>query len=185
MAIAKNWTSSSVCPKYTTGGNASQTPKISDGQNPKKSKSAGGKQRLFDPTNFQNNQNCSTTAKYHGWSVTGIKRFNELFDAIGKERLTATGKEFDAELQKYSMEQKEKMKKKQKIESTVFEACRHELWNDNDSAEKGTETNHLVNIETQGVMLIDNNMNCDDQNKDEDDALTRFLSDFDSRKYSV
>ena len=59
--------------------------------------------------------NSSSTAKYHGWSVTGIKRFNELFDLIEKERMTALGNSFDSDLIKYSMEKTTKQKRSKKL----------------------------------------------------------------------
>ena len=36
MAKAKNWTTSTVCPLYTRGGNANQMPKFVKGKNLKK-----------------------------------------------------------------------------------------------------------------------------------------------------
>jgi hypothetical protein len=124
MGKANNWTSSSVRPKYTTGGNASQTPKK------KGKKSNKEKQEACNSDYSQGGLNFPTSARYQGWTVSGIKRFNELFDAIEKERASCIGSAFDKEFLQYCIDEREQTTNKQKHDSTIFETCRHELWVD-------------------------------------------------------
>jgi hypothetical protein len=135
MAKANNWTSSLVRPKYTTGGNASQTPK-------KKSKKAG-KEKQVNVDCGQAILNVPTSAKYQGWSVDGIKRFNELYDCIDKERSSPIGRLFDDALIQFSVKEKEQMRKKQKHEINAYETCRHELWVDDNLAEQNGDLTHF------------------------------------------
>src|SRR5215207_1958370 len=61
MGRNRNWKSSIVCPKYSTGGNASQTPK-------------NGNEAIA----VSSLKNC-TCAKYQGWSIEGMRKFNSFF----------------------------------------------------------------------------------------------------------
>jgi hypothetical protein len=135
MGKANNWTSSSVRPKYTTGGNACQTPKK------KSKKSIKEKQGNVDYSQVV--LDISTSARYQGWSVSGIKRFNELFDCIEKERASPIGRLFDDALIQFSVKEKEQMRKKQKHEINTFETCRHELWVEDNLAEKNGDLMHF------------------------------------------
>src|SRR5687767_14558934 len=63
MGKNDNWKSSSVRPRYTTGGNASQTPKSSTSK-----KSKGSTKDNSNDTNDETGVKGSTCAKYQGWS---------------------------------------------------------------------------------------------------------------------
>lgn len=117
MALTNGWKSCPVRPVYTTGGNVLQTPKCN------KSKENG---------ETSNDMPKPSTAKYQGWSVEGIKRFNELYDLVAKERHSMEGKKFEEELLNHNMKAKENTKSKVKArKNLVFEMCRHELWENN------------------------------------------------------
>ena len=75
MANNNNWSSSGVLPLYTTGGNGNQTPKQGDSK----------------PAKTNNSSPCM----YQGWSIHGIRRFNELFDLVKKERATQLGRDWE------------------------------------------------------------------------------------------
>jgi hypothetical protein len=141
MATNNNWASSTVKPKYTTGGNAIQTTKNTEQQNGKKKGKAKDAKQIKNE--YQKALNGSSTSKYHGWSVNGMKRFNELYDKIEKERAEQIGTAFDVDFLKFSLEQNEKKKKKQKIDTSIFESCRHELFDNMDcyANEKQAEDN--------------------------------------------
>jgi hypothetical protein len=172
MAKAEDWSSSVVRPKYTTGGNANQTPK----RNGKKKIKGGAKQNQLEGIDTPNILNFSTTSKYLGWSVTGINRFNELFDAIHAERMTKAGNDFDEVFLTYSLDQKEKSKKKQKIDNNVYATCRHEMWNDDDMMDEEACTKNLSVSDSNelGIFPITNEFI--NGILDEEDGLTDTMS---------
>ncbi len=131
MASADDWTSSSTWPVYTTGGNACQTLKVS-----KKGKTSTKKGISDLNDNKLDHVNIWTTAKYQGWSVSGIKRFNELFDLVEKEQASIQGAEFEEKFLKYCIDQKQNGKKTEKKKHIVYEKCQHELWSSQMSEEK-------------------------------------------------
>lgn len=101
MAVRDDWTSSSVKPKYTTGGNANQTPK-SD-KNVSLAKKGKSSSTDFSRTEgFE--ENDPSTAMYQGWSMKGIKRFNELYDLVKVERESTLGSEFEDIYLQYCIE---------------------------------------------------------------------------------
>src|SRR5688572_21577831 len=107
MGKNDNWKSSSVRPRYTSGGNASQTPKSSTSK-----KSKGSTKDNGNGTNDETEVKGSTCAKYQGWSVVGIRKYNTFFDAIKKEQESQIGHEFEDALLQYSKDNKEKSNKK-------------------------------------------------------------------------
>src|SRR5687767_3144502 len=119
MGKNNNWASSSVRPKYTTGGNANQTPKSS-----KKKNKASTKKSVEE----NNDNKGSTCAKYQGWSIEGLRKYNKLFDAIRAERESPLGNEFEDALLAYSQNYKASCSKKPRQEAIEYETCRHELW---------------------------------------------------------
>lgn len=128
MGKNDDWTKSTVRPKYTTGGNAFQTPKpLKVTSSKKKSKGVNGNSE----THMNKIDECreSTCAKYQGWSLEGIRRYNIFFDQVKEERKTDHGKSFEEALLKYSMECKDNCKKTSRKDVAVYESCRHELWN--------------------------------------------------------
>ena len=92
MAKHEDWTSSAVKPEYSTGGNINQTPKF-ESQVPSSKK---GRPKKGDTVNddFKVKENNSSTSMYQGWSVQGIRRFNELYDMVFRERASSLGSEF-------------------------------------------------------------------------------------------
>jgi len=121
MGKSNNWASSSVCPKYTTGGNANQTPKSS-----KKKNKASTKKNVEE--NNDNKHKGSTCAKYQGWSFEGLRKYNKLFDAIRAEQESPFGNKFEDALLTYSQNYKASCSKKPRQEAVEYETCRHELW---------------------------------------------------------
>ena len=128
MGKNKNWTSSNVRPKYTTGGNAFQTPKASKGNNIFNKKKHNGKRKSEEEINGDEECRYSTCAKYQGWSIEGIKRFN-FFDAIKTEQESPQGLIFEEALLQFSIEHKDNLGRKSRKEVIEFETCQHELWN--------------------------------------------------------
>ena len=89
--------------------------------------------------NLKKSPNDSTTAKYHGWSNGGIKRFNELFDLVSKERETEEGPAFDAYYYKHCCNLHENSNTKKRKIQYEYEPCRHELWIDDPMSPKISE----------------------------------------------
>jgi hypothetical protein len=147
MARANNWASSTIRPKYTTGGNASQTPK-------KKGKKSTKEKQEACNVEGQGVFNTPTSARCQGWSVDGIKRFNELFDAIEKERVSPIGRVFDNDFLQYSVIERENTRKKQKHETNVFETCRHELWDEDELAPNGSQCIDSANFESGEDIIV-------------------------------
>ena len=148
MAIRNNWTTSDVMPLYTTGGNASQTPR-----------------------NLQANQDQTKTSRasmYQGWSVQGIWRFNILYDLVEKDLDSEAGTVFEEQFLQYMQDKKEKGKQKDAKKNTEYEMCRHDLWvMDDDNGDSKTSA-HLENG------LYKNNVRClcntDEKNNDEENS---------------
>ena len=92
MANNNNWSSSGVLPLYTTGGNGNQTPKQGDSK----------------PAKTNNSSPCM----YQGWSVHGIRCFNELFDLVKKERATQLGRDWEEAFLEQMQEKKGPEKKR-------------------------------------------------------------------------
>src|SRR5687768_13039618 len=92
MTVNENWTSSSVKPVYTSGGNVIQTPKsIKKSKTKKKSTKATNKETEELATESLD-LSSPTTCKFQGWSVEGIRQFNEIYDFIDKECKSDSGK---------------------------------------------------------------------------------------------
>lgn len=136
MGKNNDWTKSLICPRYTTGGNAIQTPRRKKSTNENITS-----EKLRD----------STCAKYQGWSIEGIKKYNIFFEAVEKERNSELGKLFEDTFQKVSKQIREDNSKKPSKEP-VFEMCRHELWNDT-SLDSGKS---IVTVSTNSCMTDSN-----------------------------
>lgn len=128
MGKNSNWKFSSVQPKYTSGGNASQTPKIVKTNSVTKKGKKGASIAQADKFAVSNNRGDLTCSRFLGWSLEGIRKYNLIFDAVKAERASAIGNKFDEAFLEYSKKDKEENKKKQKKDAIPFEACRHELW---------------------------------------------------------
>ena len=115
MGKTGDWATSSLPPIFTTGDNSTQTPKS------EKVKS--------------NLKQSSTCAKYQGWSIEGIRKFNFFFDAVKLERESTAGEEFEDALLQYSKDYMNNSKKKSVKEPVEYESCRHELWPEEVTAE--------------------------------------------------
>ena len=107
MAVANNQTSSEVAPEYTSGGNVAQTPKTTQSKSSiTKKKNTGKNDRVLDE------QICPTTSKFQGWSIEGIKQFNELYDLVEKECESENGVSFEESFLLTCIEEKESVSKK-------------------------------------------------------------------------
>ena len=95
MGNNNDWTNCTVRPKFTTGGNASQTPKTTKGANAGKKKVKGKNKDVIVENSNEEAPKNSTCAKYQGWSVEGIRKYNVYFDEIKKERKGNLGVEFE------------------------------------------------------------------------------------------
>ena len=145
-----NWKSSAVRPKYTLGGNACQTPKSGKcNAQQKKLKKGASKPQLDDNCGNENN-NDSTCARYQGWSLEGFRKYNMIFDAVKAECASPLGAEFDEAFLLHSKEYKDDNDKKQKKDASLFEVCRHELWDVNC-------TSTLSDVFNQNANLLMNN----------------------------
>ena len=128
MGKKANYNFSTVQPKYTSGGNACQTPKAGKLSSlSKKGKKGVGKTQT-DEKACSYNKNDSTCARYQGWSMEGIRKYNFFFDAVKEECASCLGAEFEDAFLQYSKNQKDNTAKKHKKEAIAFEVCRHELW---------------------------------------------------------
>ena len=79
--------------------------------------------------------NIPTRAKYQGWSVAGIKCYNELYDMIDKEQKSGPGIKFEEHFLEFCMNGKEASKHNHlKKKNMVYEACCHDLWEMDDVA---------------------------------------------------
>ena len=140
MGKRNNWTSSIICPKYTTGGNAVQTPNST-----KFSTAVSRKTKIGNPTEGTAGSVLkeSTCAKHQGWSIEGIKRYNQYFDAVKAEQQSQLGCDFEEAFLQYSIGCKHASKKKPKRETFVFKTCRHKLWDE----EEKNDTNDCEDIQ--------------------------------------
>lgn len=123
MASNNKWTSSSVKPEYTTGGNSLQTPRPS-----RSNTSTTNAMADFVESNAFENHLSATSARCRGWSAQGIRRFNELFDLIEKERLSSYGSQFEEGYLNFCIEERNQENKKHTKRNVVYENCWHELW---------------------------------------------------------
>lgn len=173
MSIRNNWATSDVKPLYSTGGNGNQTP-----------------------SNTQANQeskkgNNSSTSMYQGWSVQGIRRFNNLYDLIMRERNTEAGRLFEEEFLQYMQEKKDKANKKDR-KNNVYEICRHDLWimdddiNDVATTDAVLESGHYKNIieSISAVNKIDDD-NLEDKKNEEADNQSNASSEGSKRVVGV
>ena len=112
MAINDQWTSSSIKPAYTSGGNVNQTTKPTIASNSKKYKK-NTIEKSVASTAVVNNE-VPTTSKFQGWSIVGIRRFNELYDLIATERNLESGKEFETDFLTYCIAEKNQNWKKRR-----------------------------------------------------------------------
>ena len=128
MAASGNWSSSTIQPMYTTGGNVKQTVAIpSNKDKPDYLKMRGQYQAQMVLSSSI--INTPTTSKYQGWSVAGIKRYNELYGMIDKERKSVVGIEFEEHFLEFCMNGKQASKQNHlQKKNIVYEACRHDLW---------------------------------------------------------
>ena len=149
MGKNDNWKSSAVRPKYTSGGNACQTPMATKH---KKNKKVIGKTQVDDNPGSEN-KNDSTCARYQGWSLEGIRRYNFLFDAVKAERASPLGIQFDDAFLQYCKENKDDNDKKLKKGDVAFEACRHELW-DSCNVIPGDISNQNTNVMMNNYTII-------------------------------
>ena len=132
MAVSNNWTSSCVKPIYTLGGNILQTPKTPKLASSKSKKTKVAKNKIPSKEPDNSADGTASTAKFQGWSIEGIKRFNLIYDVITKERQSENGINFEKEFLMYCIsarENKNKTAKKKKIVS--YEVCKHNLWDTN------------------------------------------------------
>ena len=109
MAASGNWSSSTIQPMYTTGGNVKQTVAITSKQDKSDLIRMRGQyqaQSLFSSSII----NTPTTAKYQGWSVAGIKCYNELYGTIDKERKSLVGIKFEEHFLEFCMNGKQASK---------------------------------------------------------------------------
>ena len=166
MAIKDNWTTSDVMPLYTTGGNASQTP------------------RNLQPNQVQ--KNTSRTSMYQGWSVQGIRRFNILYDLVYKERDSEAGTLFEEQFLLSMQDKKEKGKQKNSTKKNIeYEMCRHDLWVMEDGINENTDAGVLGSGHYKNDVSNDNwenddgeiavedtdfNENDDEDNNDDDSS---------------
>ena len=173
-AQRKDWTHSKIMPKYTTGGNVTQTPKNTKVTVTKKGKASKKDQSSNDDTRLNNN---ASTAMYQGWSAEGITRFNVLYQEILEERNTTLGSEFDEKFLEYCTGNREDQKRKEKKNDYEYVTCRHDLWcndvtNENASAKNNSLTfTNMANLTTTtGTNVqdfgghIDNNFQVDLEN---------------------
>lgn len=158
MAINNNWTTSVVMPLYTTGGNASQTPKN------------------LPP--YQGTKNTSSTHMYQGWSIQGIRRFNVLYDLVQKERNSVAGRLFEEEFLQEMQEKKANTNKKDTKKNIEYEVCRHDLWvtgddiNEVQTTDAVLESGHYKNcVSLQHTTDVNNSdeENAIDVEEDEDE----------------
>ena len=134
QAVSDNWSSSTIKPMYTTGGNVKQTLNI-----PSKctNKQLKYKKVTCEEVTRQVSVDSSlpTTAKYQGWSVQGIKRFNELYGQVEKERSSRKGLKFESDFLEFCMNGKESTKQKHmKQKNMVYEPCRHNLFEQDETS---------------------------------------------------
>ncbi|HEY9298455.1 MAG TPA: hypothetical protein VIQ31_19280 [Phormidium sp.] len=156
MGKKKDWTNCTIRPKFTTGGNASQTPKLAKGSNVGKKKCKGKNKDVVVENSNDDGARNSTCAKYQGWSVEGIKKYNVYFDEIKEERRSALGVEFEEAFLNYCIEQNDNSRKKPRLESMTFEACRHELWD--------IGSQQVTNDDSGNVESVSGSNNCSSNN---------------------
>ena len=142
MANSNDWGSSSIKPAYTNGGNNLQTPKPPTGQ------------MMFSKTDnpaliSSGQSSRSSSVRCQGWSAHGIKRFNELFDLVEKERESSIGLHFEEEYMKQCMNAREQGKKKSHRNNAVYKVCRHELWS--------SPTSKITNVHEEDELAPDTN----------------------------
>ena len=161
MAIRNDWAASNVRPLYSTGGNGNQTPS-----------KAQANQEFKD--------NNSSTSMYQGWSVQGIRRFNNLYDLVLKERNTEAGFLFEEGFLQYMQEKKDKKNKKDH-QNNVYEMCWHDLWaldndiNDASTADAVLESGHYkttTNLFQNLQDVLEDTEKDDDDDEEDDDNLS-------------
>ena len=137
MALNNNWTESSVRPEYTTGGNTNQTPKLVKASkvNKKGNQSKSG----LKPEEEEVHENNSSTSMYQGWSIQGIRRFNELYKLVKNERESDLGCQFELDYLQYCIDKKDQTKRKTSKKHMLYEACCHDLWVDEVAIEESNE----------------------------------------------
>ena len=137
MATSGNWLSSNIQPRYTTGGNVKQTVKKIENEG-------------HYPSSIMFGSTLPSTAKFQGWSVEGIKRFNELYDMVEKERQSNLGLMFDKDFIEHCAKEKDALDKKHsKKKNLLYEACHHDLWNSSSSI--GVKTNDSTRLQVVDI----------------------------------
>ena len=108
MGKNDNYKFSAVRPKYTSGGNACQTPKdLKPSSTAKKAKKGASKVQVIESSGNDINKRDSTCARYQGWSLEGIKKLNIFFDAVKAECASLLGTEFEEAFLQYSKDTKD------------------------------------------------------------------------------
>ena len=109
MAASGNWSSSTIWPMYTTGGNVKQAVVFSSNQDKPDLTSMKGK---YQATSVLSSGviNTPTTAKYQVLSAAGIKCYNELYDTIDKEQKNVQGIKFEEHFLEFCMNGKQASK---------------------------------------------------------------------------
>jgi len=98
------------------------------------------------PSSIMFGSTAPSTAKFQGWSVEGIKRFNELYDIVEKEQQSNLGLTFDKDFIKHCAKEKDALDKKHsKKKNLLYEACCHDLWNSSSSI--GHKTNNSTSFQ--------------------------------------
>src|SRR5687768_10011769 len=169
MAVNDDWSSSSVQPIYTSGGNANQTPKAKVTNN--KTKKYLAKHTLQNGHDNVDSVIVSvgSTSKYQGWSVKGIQHFNVLYDKITKLHNSKEGKEFEELLLLHCEERNSKKgKKKSEATSIKYEAVRHDLWDTTELIDDEVEQNNASVIENKSDGSSDGNDIDEGADKDND-----------------
>lgn len=124
-----DWTTSQVRPKFTTGGNAYQTPKfVKENANMNQNNKACIP-KIKSCDKFKEEVRESTCAKYQGWSLEGLRRYNNFFDKVQKERVSDVGIKFEGSLLELGKKLIGSGSKKASQKVVMYEACRHKLWN--------------------------------------------------------
>ena len=62
---------------------------------------------VVNSSDLQTNIDMPTTAKYQGWSVYGIRRFNKLYDLVTSERNSRLGSKFEEDFLVHCVNQRE------------------------------------------------------------------------------
>jgi len=121
MSESNDWGSSIVKPAFTNGGNNLQIPKTT---------SSFLNNYKFDRTTLVSlvPSSTSSSSRCQGWSAHGIKRFNELYGLVEKERMSSFGSQFEEDYLWHCIKAMQQGKKKENRNMAKYEVCRHELW---------------------------------------------------------